>query len=123
MNRIARRLTVGLLALSAAAINFTGAQAAFASPAASAVGGVSLQPLHQTAGSAGYFTFQSAAGSTLSDAVVITNHATSPVDLAVTAVDGLTGQTWTHSMNLHIPANAHAGTYTSTWTYTLASAP
>lgn len=94
MNRIAKGLSVGSLALLAVAINFTGAQAAFASPAAaSAVGGVSLQPLHQNRASASYFTFHTAAGGTVKDAVVITNHATTPVDLAVTAVDGLTGQT------------------------------
>ena len=29
------------------------------------------------------------------------------------------GQTWTHTMELAIPANAHAGAYTSTWTYSL----
>jgi hypothetical protein len=36
---------------------------------------------------------------------------------------GLGGQTWTHTMNLAIPSNTRALTYTSTWTYTLASAP
>jgi hypothetical protein len=36
---------------------------------------------------------------------------------------GMSGQTWTHSMDLAIPANAHAGTYTSTWTYSLVAGP
>jgi hypothetical protein len=36
---------------------------------------------------------------------------------------GLVGQTWTHTMHLAIPANARAGTYTSTWTYSIVSAP
>jgi hypothetical protein len=36
---------------------------------------------------------------------------------------GIAPQTWTHSMQLAIPANAKAGTYTSTWTYSLTSAP
>ena len=36
---------------------------------------------------------------------------------------GLSGQTWTHTMHLAIPSNTRALTYTSTWTYTLASAP
>ena len=36
---------------------------------------------------------------------------------------GLGGQTWTHDMALALPANVHAGVYTSTWTYSLTSAP
>lgn len=36
---------------------------------------------------------------------------------------GLAGQTFTHTMNLAIPANTMAGVYTSTWTYSLVSAP
>jgi hypothetical protein len=36
---------------------------------------------------------------------------------------GMGPQTWTHSMHLAIPANTHAGTYLSTWTYSLVSAP
>lgn len=39
------------------------------------------------------------------------------------AATGQSGQTWTHTMNLAVPANVHAATYTSTWTYSLASAP
>jgi hypothetical protein len=94
VNRIAKTITASSLAVLAATVNFAGAQSAFASPpAASAVGGVSLQPLHAGPGSASYFTFHAAAGSTISDAVVITNQATTPVDLAVSPVDGLTGQT------------------------------
>ncbi len=94
MNRIARRISVGSLALLAATVNFAGAQVAFASPsAAAAEGGVSLQPLHPSAAAPSYFTFHTAAGSTVSDAVIITNHATTAVDLAISPVDGLTGQT------------------------------
>jgi hypothetical protein len=36
---------------------------------------------------------------------------------------GLAGQTWTHTMNLAVPANTTAGTFLSTWTYSLVSAP
>jgi hypothetical protein len=36
---------------------------------------------------------------------------------------GMGGQTWTHHMALALPANVHAGIYTSTWTYSLVSAP
>jgi hypothetical protein len=36
---------------------------------------------------------------------------------------GLGAQTWTHSMSLALLASAKAGTYTSTWTYSLVSAP
>ena len=36
---------------------------------------------------------------------------------------GLGGQQWSHDMALAIPANTHAGTYTSTWTYSVTSAP
>ena len=93
MNQIARRITVCSLALVVATINFAGASAAFASPAASAAGGVSLQPAHPSKDSPSYFTFHGAAGTTITDSVVITNHATVPVELVVSPVDGLTGQT------------------------------
>jgi hypothetical protein len=36
---------------------------------------------------------------------------------------GLGAQTWTHSMSLALLASAKAGAYTSTWTYSLVSAP
>jgi WxL domain surface cell wall-binding len=36
---------------------------------------------------------------------------------------GLSAQTWTHAMNLRVPSNARAGTYNSTWTYSLVSGP
>jgi hypothetical protein len=40
-----------------------------------------------------------------------------------TVETGLGGQTWTHVMRLHLPGNTKAGAYTSTWTYSLVSAP
>jgi len=36
---------------------------------------------------------------------------------------GMAGQTWTNTMSLALPASVHAGSYTSTWTYSLVSAP
>jgi hypothetical protein len=46
------------------------------------------------------------------------------VKIQTAAVDtGLAGQTWTHNMRLAIPANTKAGVYSSTWTYSLISAP
>jgi hypothetical protein len=36
---------------------------------------------------------------------------------------GLAGQTWTHTMHLNVPANTKVGTFNSTWTYSLVSAP
>ena len=36
---------------------------------------------------------------------------------------GLGGQTWTHSMSLALAGNTKVGSYTSTWTYSLVSAP
>jgi hypothetical protein len=42
---------------------------------------------------------------------------------AATVGTGLGGQTWTHTMHLAVLASAHAGIYTSTWTYSLVSAP
>jgi hypothetical protein len=35
---------------------------------------------------------------------------------------GMSDQTWTHSMQLALPGDAHAGNYSSTWTYTVGSA-
>jgi hypothetical protein len=58
--------------------------------------------------------------------VVVPAAATAPtaVKIQTAAVDtGLAGQTWTHTMNLAVPANTKSGTYTSTWTYSLTSAP
>jgi hypothetical protein len=36
---------------------------------------------------------------------------------------GLGGQTWTHTMHLALAGNTKAGSYASTWTYSLVSAP
>ena len=36
---------------------------------------------------------------------------------------GLGGQSWDNTMQLAVPANARAGAYTSTWTYSVVSAP
>jgi hypothetical protein len=36
---------------------------------------------------------------------------------------GMAAQTWTHQMSLAVPATALAGSYSSTWTYSLVSAP
>lgn len=36
---------------------------------------------------------------------------------------GMGGQDWTHNMSLALGASAKAGSYTSTWTYSLVSAP
>ena len=58
--------------------------------------------------------------------VVIPSAVVAPAAIRImsAAVDsGLGGQTWTHNMRLVIPGNAHAGDYTSTWTYSLVSAP
>jgi hypothetical protein len=69
---------------------------------------------------------------TLADNVVGQSPVSIPADVtAPTAVKilnastgtGMSGQTLTDSMDLAIPANAHAGTYTSTWTYSVVSAP
>jgi hypothetical protein len=46
------------------------------------------------------------------------------VKIQTAAVDsGLGGQTWTHIMNLALAGNTQVGDYTSTWTYSLTSAP
>lgn len=39
------------------------------------------------------------------------------------ASSGMLAQTWTHTMQLAIPATARAGAYTSTWTYSVVSGP
>jgi hypothetical protein len=46
------------------------------------------------------------------------------VKIQTAAIDtGLGGQTWTHVMHLALAGNTKAGAYTSTWTYSLISAP
>jgi Bacterial protein of unknown function (DUF916) len=72
-----------------------GAATATAPPGATPAGsGISLQPAHvDPAHPISYFTFDSAAGTQITDAVVVTNKSKVPVTLDVAAVDGLTGQT------------------------------
>ena len=92
MNRFAKRIAVGSVALVMAMA--TGTSVAMAAPPAPAAGGgVSLAPEHPSTTSPSYFTFHAAAGTTVHDALVVTNHANASVSLAVSAVDGLTGQT------------------------------
>ena len=43
--------------------------------------------------------------------------------IGATAGTGLGAQTSVHTMQLAVPANTFAGNYTSTWTYSLVSAP
>jgi hypothetical protein len=69
-----------------------------------------------------------ASGSTVTYPIVLTAGTTAVPAVAVkiqnAAINtGLAGQTWTHTMNLAIPANTRVGAYTSTWTYSLVSAP
>jgi hypothetical protein len=46
------------------------------------------------------------------------------IKIQTAAVDtGLGGQTWTHTMALALAGNTQVGAYTSTWTYSLTSAP
>lgn len=58
--------------------------------------------------------------------ITVPDAATAPTAVKIqnaTAGTGLVGQTWTHTMKLAIPANARAGAYTSTWTYSIVNAP
>ncbi len=95
MNRFTRRFAVSsvalLVAMTAGAL---AAPAVLASPPAAPAGGeVSLRPLHPDSATPSYFTFRAAAGSSVHDTVVITNYSSEPVSLAISAVDGMTGQT------------------------------
>jgi hypothetical protein len=63
---------------------------------------------------------------TASYPITIPAAATAPTAVKIQAAKvntGLGGQTWTHAMKLAVLASARAGTYTSTWTYSLVSAP
>jgi hypothetical protein len=67
-----------------------------------------------------------ATGSTVTYPLVVPAAVTAPTAVKIqnAAVDtGLAGQTFTHTMNLAVPANTKVGVYTSTWTYSLVSAP
>jgi hypothetical protein len=58
--------------------------------------------------------------------VTVPSSGTAPTAVKIlnAALDtGLGSQDWTHSMSLRLLASAKAGTYTSTWTYSLVSAP
>jgi hypothetical protein len=66
------------------------------------------------------------ANNTLSYPILVPAAATAPTAvkiLSAAAGTGMSGQTWTHTMALTVPANARAGQYTSTWTYSLVSGP
>ena len=93
MNRFAKRLGLGSAAFLVALITGVPVALAASPPAAPAAGEASLQPEHPSGTSSSYFTFRLAAGKSLHDAVVITNHSGKPISLAVSPVDGLTGQT------------------------------
>jgi hypothetical protein len=71
-----------------------GASVAASSPPTAAVGGgISLRPATPDPATPTYFTIKAKAGTTVDETVIISNHATTPVDLVVSPVDGLTGQT------------------------------
>jgi YVTN family beta-propeller protein len=92
VNSIAKKVGVGAIAVLVALL--AEAPGALASPSAAPAGGeVSLAPAHPDPASPTYFTLRMAPGKSVHDAVVITNHSTKAVSLAVSAVDGLTGQT------------------------------
>ena len=58
--------------------------------------------------------------------IAIPAGATAPtaIKIQTAAVNsGLGGQTWTHTMALALAGNTKVGAYTSTWTYSLTSAP
>jgi hypothetical protein len=66
------------------------------------------------------------ASNTVTYPVAIPAAATAPpaVTIMNAATDtGMGGQTSTHTMSLAVPGNAGAGSYSSTWTYSLVSAP
>jgi len=67
-----------------------------------------------------------AANTPLTYPVAIPAGTTAPIAVKIqTAMlnSGLGNQTWTHSMQLTIPANTKAAAYTSTWIYSLVSGP
>jgi len=58
--------------------------------------------------------------------VAIPAGATAPTAVRILSAaigSGSGAQTWTHFMALAVPGNAAAGTYSSTWTYSLVSGP
>jgi hypothetical protein len=70
------------------------ASAAFAAPPpVTQAGDISIAPEHPSKESPSYFTFRAKAGSTVTDAIVIANHSAATINLAISPVDGLTGQT------------------------------
>ncbi|HEX4430126.1 MAG TPA: DUF916 domain-containing protein [Frankiaceae bacterium] len=94
MNRSIQRLTIGAVAVLVALSTDLGVSMAASSPPAAAVGGgISLRPATPNPASPSYFTITAKAGTTVQESVVVTNNASAPVDLIVSPVDGLTGQT------------------------------
>lgn len=90
MNRLALGAVTAMLTLASGA---GVAAAATPPPSTTPGGGISLSALHPAADAPSYFTLKVPAGSSVHDALVVTNHDTKPVDLIVSPVDGLTGQT------------------------------
>jgi hypothetical protein len=58
--------------------------------------------------------------------VSVTTADTAPTAVQIQSANAGTGsgnQTWTHSMHLFLPGTTRAGTYNSTWTYSVTAAP
>jgi hypothetical protein len=94
VNRSIRRFTVVTVTLLVALVMNANASAAFAAdePVTKA-GDISVAPEHPSKESPSYFTLRAKAGASVRDAIVIANHSDAPINLAISPVDGLTGQT------------------------------
>jgi hypothetical protein len=92
----ARRVSVvSILAVTVlgALLMNAGVSAAATPPPVTKAGDISIAPEHPSKESPSYFTLRVKAGSTVTDGIIIANHSDAPINLVISPVDGVTGQT------------------------------
>jgi hypothetical protein len=94
VQRNVKALTLTSVTVLVALLMGANASSAFAAPPpVTQAGDISIAPEHPNKESPSYFTLRVKAGTTVQDAIVIANHSDAPINLAISPVDGLTGQT------------------------------
>lgn len=94
MQKTVHRLAVGTVALLLSLVIDAHISAAFAAaPAATTAGDISIAPEHPDDESPTSITLRARVGTNVQDAIVIVNHSDAPINVAISPVAGITGQT------------------------------